>query len=106
MFSTKNPPSPNHIGLFDLDITPSESKAAAAEHLGEMNLNQQPVVHRGWLITTKVINGQLWLRWQHPQESFPRYSCLVRDRGMAETIRHVRFLIDLAINLEQEAESI
>lgn len=65
-------------------------------------LEQVPIRYRGWPISTKVINGKLWLRWQHPQESFPRYGCPVTEEGLAVTVNHVRFMIDLAIKLESE----
>ncbi len=61
----------------------------------------KPIQYRDWLITTKLIDGQLWLRWQHPKESFPRYSYPVTERGLADTIRYARFLIDIAIKLEE-----
>lgn len=63
-------------------------------------LQAQPIQYRDWTISTKVIGGQLWLRWQHPQENFPRYSYPVTERGLADTIRFARFLIDLTIKLE------
>lgn len=63
-------------------------------------LQEQPIRYRDWSISTKVIGGQLWLRWQHPKESFPRYSYPVTERGLADTIRFARFLIDLTIKLE------
>lgn len=61
----------------------------------------QPIPYRDWLISTKVIDKQLWLRWQHPRESFPRYSYPVTERGLADTIRYARFMIDLTIQLEE-----
>ncbi|MFB8788731.1 MAG: hypothetical protein U7123_07740 [Potamolinea sp.] len=64
----------------------------------------QPIRYRNWLISTKVINRQLWLRWQHPNEGFPRYSYPVTERGLTDTIRYARHLIDMAIQLE-EAET-
>ena len=69
----------------------------------EASLQMKPMRYRSWLISTKVIDGQLWLRWQHPRESFPRYSYPVTDRGLADTIRFARFLIDLVIKLEDES---
>lgn len=103
MSSANNTPTPNEISFINGDITPDESALTAQENSGETNRNQH-IRYKGWLITTKLINGKLWLRWQHPQESFPRCSCPVSDRGLAETIRHVRFFIDLAIKLEKEAD--
>jgi hypothetical protein len=64
------------------------------------SLQEQPIRYREWSISTKVIGRQLWLRWQHPKESFPRYSYPVTERGLADTIRFARFLIDLTIKLE------
>lgn len=61
----------------------------------------QPIRYRDWLISAKLINKQLWLRWQHPQETFPRYSYPVTERGLADTIRYARYLIDLSIRLEE-----
>jgi hypothetical protein len=61
----------------------------------------QPIQYREWLISTKVVDKQLWLRWQHPKETFPRYSYPVTERGLADTIRYARFIIDLSIRLEE-----
>lgn len=61
--------------------------------------------YKGWLISTVVIDGQLWLRWQHPKESFSRYGCPLTEQSVASTISHVRFLIDLAIKLEASMTS-
>lgn len=63
----------------------------------------EPIRYRDWLISTKVIDGRLWLRWQHPNESFPRYSYPVTEKGLTDTIRYARFLIDLTIKLENES---
>jgi len=51
-----------------------------------------------------MIDRRLWLRWQHPNENFARYSYPVTERGLTESIRYARHLIDLTIELE-EAES-
>ncbi|MBE9115524.1 hypothetical protein IQ249_06385 [Lusitaniella coriacea LEGE 07157] len=69
----------------------------------ELLLKQKPICYRNWVISTQVINGQLWLRWKHPSEDFPRYSYAVGDKGLSESVRYIRFLIDLAIKLEQSA---
>lgn len=69
----------------------------------ETRLQMKPMRYRSWLISTKVIDGQLWLRWQHPRESFPRYSYPVTERGLADTIRFARYLIDVVIKLEEES---
>jgi hypothetical protein len=69
----------------------------------ETSLQMKPMRYRSWLISTKVIDGQLWLRWQHPRESFPRYSYPVTERGLADTIRFARYLIDVVIKLEEES---
>jgi len=68
-------------------------------------LQIQPIRYKNWIITTKVIDRRLWLRWQHPKENFPRYSYPVTERGLADTIRYARFLIDLAIQLEAAASA-
>lgn len=70
----------------------------------DIKVEPSHIRYRDWIITTKLINGQLWVRWQHPAESFPRYNYPVRDKGLAETIRYVRLLIDMATKLEQDAE--
>jgi hypothetical protein len=64
-------------------------------------LHRESLTYRNWTISSKVINGQLWLCWQHPSESFPRYNFPVGDRSLSEAVRHVRFMIDLAIKLEE-----
>lgn len=69
----------------------------------ETSLPMKPLRYRGWLIHTKVIDGHLWLRWQHPRDSFPRYSYPVTERGLAGTIHYARYLIDLIIKLEEES---
>jgi hypothetical protein len=69
-----------------------------------VNSDLVPVRYKGWTIATKVINGKLWLHWQHPQESLPRYGCPVSEEGLAATINHVRFMIDLMMNLESEVQ--
>lgn len=69
-------------------------------HTNPTHTTLSPIQYQNWSISTKVIEGQLWVRWQHPKESFPRYSYPVSDRGLSETIRHVKFLIDLAVRLE------
>lgn len=56
--------------------------------------------YRDWLITTKTIKGQLWMQWQHPLDSIPRYSCILAKGDIAATLNHVRLLIDLSIELE------
>jgi len=63
-------------------------------------LQRKPIAYRGWLISTQVIEGKLWLRWQHPAEDFPRYRHAIEGRGLSEVIRHIRFSIDLAMKLE------
>lgn len=65
-------------------------------------IQQIPTQYKGWRLTTKLINGKLWLRWQHPQESFARFGCPINQDDITSTINHVRFLIDLAIKLEEE----
>ncbi|MBW4651034.1 MAG: hypothetical protein KME06_20445 [Kastovskya adunca ATA6-11-RM4] len=62
-----------------------------------------PAQYRDWKISTKAINGQVWLRFTHPQEHFPRYGCPISAAGIAATISHIRFLIDLATELEKGA---
>jgi hypothetical protein len=71
----------------------------------DASLQLKPLRYRSWLISTKLIDRQLWLRWQHPNESFPRYSYPVTERGLTDTIRYARMLIDLSIQLEQESRS-
>lgn len=60
--------------------------------------------YRNWRISTKAIHGQVWLQWQHPQESFPRYGTPVVDNRLSDTLRYARAQIDLMIELEQQAQ--
>lgn len=78
----------------------SQPQQQVSSNSSEAEKQQIHAKYRGWSISTVVIDGQLWLRWQHPKESFSRYGCPITDEGMASTISHVRFLIDLAIKLE------
>lgn len=73
--------------------------------ISDSQLEQIPVRYKGWGISTKVINGKLWLRWQHPHENFPRYGCPVTEEGLEVTINNVKFLINLANKLEDEVKS-
>ena len=65
--------------------------------------HSQPICYRNWLVTTAKIDSKLWIRWQNPQDDFPRYSYEVGEQGLTEAIRYVRFLIDLAIKLEKNS---
>lgn len=65
----------------------------------------QPILYREWLISSKIVDRRLWLRWQHPHETIARYGYPVTERGLSDTIRYARYLIDLSIGLEEgEAE--
>jgi len=77
----------------------------SAQKFSDSQLEQIPVRYKGWGISTKVINGKLWLRWQHPQENFPRYGCPVSEEGLEVTITNIKFLINLANKLEDEVKS-
>ena len=81
----------------------NEPEYRQSSDLSNANLEQIPVRYRGWRISTKVSNCKLWLRWQHPQEDFPRYGCPLNEEDIASSIDNVRLLIDLAIKLEEEA---
>ncbi|MBD2743612.1 hypothetical protein [Coleofasciculus sp. FACHB-1120] len=81
-------------------LLPSQPQSSLASNVVETDIKEVPSQYKDWSISTKVIDGKLWLRWQHPQESFPRFGCPVNEAGIASTISHVRFLIDLAIKLE------
>ncbi len=70
-------------------------------HPSKTSLPLQPIRYRDWSISSKIIDRQLWLQWQHPNETFPRYGYPVTERGLADTIRYARFLIDLIIKLEE-----
>lgn len=76
-------------------------KKPVSTHSPNTGLPLQPIRYRDWLISTKIIDRQLWLRWQHPNETFPRYSYPVTERGLTDTIRYARHLIDISIKLEQ-----
>lgn len=79
----------------------TQGGASLNTNMTNAGLQMQPIRYRNWLISTKVIDRQLWLRWKHPHESFPRYSYPVTDRGLADTIRYARLLIDMVIQLEE-----
>lgn len=81
----------------------SQPQSTVSPNPCKLDIEKAPTRYRGWSITTQVIDGQLWVRWQHPQESFPRYGCPVTEEGMAVTIEQARSLIDLAIQLEERA---
>lgn len=98
--TTAQPTDP--MAFVNLSVAPDEIEATASVNGCDINLHEQSIPYRGWLISAKTIDGNLWLRWQHPKECFPRYSCIVSDRGIKETILHAKFVIDLAIELEQE----
>ena len=63
--------------------------------------HRHPICYRGWLVTSTKIDGKLWIRWQNPQDNLPFYSYEVGEQGLTQAIRYVRFLIDLAIKLEE-----
>jgi len=65
-----------------------------------IDIQQPRCRYRGWLITTKTLKGQLWMQWQHPLDSIPRYGCIVVKGDIAATLNHVRFLIDVSMELE------
>lgn len=81
----------------------SEPECPQPSNVNNNSVQQVPAQYRGWRITTKLNNGKLWLRWQHPNETFPRYGCPLNENEIGSSIDHVRFLIDLAIKLEEEA---
>ncbi|MFB2935883.1 hypothetical protein ACE1B6_11575 [Aerosakkonemataceae cyanobacterium BLCC-F154] len=83
-------------------IKPSIDTSNPIPQFLDSQLEQIPVRYKGWKISTKVINGKLWLRWQHPHENFPRYGCPVSEEGLEVTINNVKFLINLANKLEEE----
>lgn len=66
-------------------------------------MGYQNIRYRNWLITLKLIEGKLWFQWQHPEENFFHYGVQVVNNHLADTFDYVKFLIDLAINLEEEA---
>ena len=68
--------------------------------VGGGDLSIVPAEYRGWKLTTKMINGQLWIRCYHPQEAFARYGYPIARGGISAALAHVRFTIDLAIKLE------
>lgn len=70
-------------------------------NISSSSLPLQPIQYRDWLITTKVVDKQLWLRWQHPNEAIARYGYPVMERGLIDTIRQACYLIDVSISLEE-----
>lgn len=83
---------------------PVTIQAQSKQDLNSLTANSEqiPARYKGWLIATKLINGKLWLRWQHPKESLPRYGCPVGEDGLSATLDRVRMMIDLMIKLESE----
>lgn len=80
----------------------SQKQSLEQPNVYKADIGQIPGRYKGWSLTTKLMNGKLWLRWQHPKENLPRYGCLVGEDGLNATIDHVRTMIDLMINLESE----
>ncbi|MEC4893173.1 MAG: hypothetical protein SAL07_08565 [Oscillatoria sp. PMC 1051.18] len=64
------------------------------------NSEQVLAQHRGWIISKISVNNRLWLRWQHPQESFARYGCMCSEEGLEEKLAYTISQIDLIIELE------
>ncbi len=92
------------IGQTRAPITPQfRADAGLLSNSPDMEFPELSMRYRDWQIGTKVIHGQLWLQWQHPQEKFPRYAIQVFDNRIADTIARAQLLIDLIIGLEQEA---
>jgi len=60
--------------------------------------------YRGWTIYTQVIRGKIWVHWKNPRDPSLRYGCPITEEGMDATIKHVRFLIDTSILLENRVE--
>lgn len=67
------------------------------------DLEQKPALFRykGWSINPQLVDGQLWLRWQHPEDSFSRYGCPTTKASLFSTVKYVQSLIDMIINLEE-----
>jgi hypothetical protein len=84
-------------------LLPNQSQFSEFPDFPSGDLSLIPTQYKGWRISSKVINGKLWVRWQHPQESFPRYGCSIGEAGIAGTVSHIKLFIDLAIRLEEEA---
>lgn len=78
----------------------SQRQSLEQSNVYKAEVNQIPGRYKDWSICTKLINGKLWLRWQHPKENIARYGCLVGEEGLSATIDHVRTMIDLMIQLE------
>lgn len=82
----------------------SQRQSLPQSNTYKADIEQIPGRYKGWSISTKLINGKLWLRWQHPQENLSRYGCLVGEGGLTATIDHVRGMIDLMIHLESDVQ--
>ncbi|MGB5969957.1 MAG: hypothetical protein WBG70_16700 [Spirulinaceae cyanobacterium] len=74
----------------DLDLSKADSSY----------LQQFPAKYRNWFIRLKTVHGQLWLKWQHPQDKFPRYGCPINQADVVATVNYVCHMIDLSIELE------
>ena len=83
---------------------PLSIQTQSREYLNSLKVNNEqiPTRYKGWLIATKLINGKLWLRWQHPKENIPRYGCPIAEEGLSATLDRVQLMIDLTIKLESE----
>ena len=82
----------------------NQSQITTLPTVSQEELLQLSIRYRGWLINTKVLNGQLWLRWQHPLDDCSRYGCSVSEAGIDATISHAKSLIDLTMELESEVQ--
>lgn len=81
----------------------SQPKSTVSANLSSTESEQLPILYRGWVISTEVIKKQLWVRWQHPLEDFPRYGCPVTDDDVDSAINNVKSTIDITIDLEQSS---
>ncbi|NJL00290.1 MAG: hypothetical protein HC838_05765 [Spirulinaceae cyanobacterium RM2_2_10] len=77
------------------------AKSSAIDHIETTaNTEVHSLHYRGWLIVQQQLGRQLWLRWQHPQEDFPRYGIPVEPTTWSQRLKDVHRSIDLILQLE------
>ncbi len=59
-----------------------------------------PVFYRGWKILQQRFGKQIWLRWQHPEDNFPRYGFPIEPGSGSQRLDEAQQLIDLILQLE------
>jgi|GEM_PF-3140469 len=82
----------------------NQSQATTLPTTSSRVLLPTAIQYRGWSIQTQVINGQMWVRWQHPLDNCSRYGCPIMEAGLDATLMHAKSLIDTTIDLELQVQ--